>query len=155
MTTCCPDLSQAVMKCVSASAAPTEIHYNAIKSIFHYLAATLTDGIHFYRTEPRMDLPEDPLPIIQNTPQDLLIEGRPKEDALNLCGYIDSSWADCPLTRRSTGRPNRLERSSMANCSTLINGGVLRNKQHRSTELILPKYYEGPWNPTGGCDNTL
>jgi hypothetical protein len=103
MTTCRPDISQAVLKCASASAAPTEIHYNAVKSIFRYLAATLTDGIHFWRTEPCMNLPDDPLPKIHSTPRDLLIDGRPKEDATNICGYMDSSWADCPITRRSTG----------------------------------------------------
>ena len=103
MTTCRPDLSQAVMKCASASAAPTETHYNAVKSIFRYLASTMKDGIYFWRTQPRLDLPEDELPQINSTPQDLRIMGRPTEDALNIAGYMDSSWADCPLTRRSTG----------------------------------------------------
>ena len=102
MTTCRPDLSQAVMKCASASAAPTETHYNAVKSIFRYLAATVKDGIYYCRTESRMDLPDDALPQIHSTPRDLMLEERPKENPLNLSGYMDSSWADCPLTRRST-----------------------------------------------------
>lgn len=71
MTICRPDLSQAVMKCASASAAPTETHYNAVKSIFRYLAATMKDGIHFWRTAPRMDLPDDDLPHIHSTPHNL------------------------------------------------------------------------------------
>eukprot|EP00804_Cyclotella_cryptica_P013123 CCRYP_002393-RA/>CCRYP_002393-RA protein AED:0.39 eAED:0.38 QI:0/0/0/1/1/1/3/0/907 len=103
MTTCRPDLSQSVMKCASASAAPTETHYNAVKSIFRYLAATLKDGIYYWRTAPRMDLPDDELPHIYSTPHDLRLQGRPTEEALNLCGYMDSSWGDCPITRRSTG----------------------------------------------------
>jgi hypothetical protein len=103
MTTCRPDLSQEVVKCSQASAAPTETHFIAIKSIFWYLAATSNDGIYFWRTAPRMDLPDDALPKIHSTPQDLRMHGRPKEDALNLCGYMDSSWGDCFLTRRSTG----------------------------------------------------
>ena len=103
MTTCHPDLSQAVVKCSQASAAPTETHYNAIKSIFQYLAATSNDGIYFWRTAPRMDLPEDDLPTIHSTPQDIRMQGRPKEEPLNLCGYMDSSWGDCLLMRRSTG----------------------------------------------------
>lgn len=102
MTTCQPDLSQAVMKCASASAAPTETHYNAVKSIFRYLAATVKDGIYYWRTESRMDLPDDAPPQIHSTPRDLMLEERPKENPLNLSGYMDSSWADCPLTRRST-----------------------------------------------------
>ena len=103
MTTCRPDIAQAVMKCASASAAPTETHFNAVKSIFRYLSATMTDGIHFWRTSPRLDLPDDNLPKICSTPHDLRMGGRPIEEALRLCGYMDSSWADCPLTRRSTG----------------------------------------------------
>jgi hypothetical protein len=103
MTTCRPDLSQAVVKCSQASAAPTETHYNAIKSIFRYLAATMSDGIYFWRTAARMDLPNDALPTIHSTPHDLRMQGRPEENALNLCGYMDSSWGDCLLTRRSTG----------------------------------------------------
>jgi hypothetical protein len=91
------------MKCASASAAPTEIHYNAVKSIFRYLAATMKDGIYFWRTQPRMDLPEDEPPHINSTPQDLQIMGRPREEPLKMTGYMDSSWADCPLTRRLTG----------------------------------------------------
>ena len=50
-----------------------------------------------------MDLPEDELPHINSTPQDLRIMGRPREEPLKMAGYMDSSWADCPLTRRSTG----------------------------------------------------
>ena len=88
MTTCRPDLSaQAVMKCASASAAPTETHYNAVKLIFRYLAPTMKDGIYFWRTQPRLDLPDDAHPQINSTPQDLRIMGRPKEDALNIAGY--------------------------------------------------------------------
>ena len=103
MTTCRPDLSQGVVKCSQASAAPAEIHYNAVKSIFRYCAATISDGIYYWRMAPRMDLPEDDLPTIHSTPQDLMMKNRPVEDALGLCGYMDSSWANCPLTRRSTG----------------------------------------------------
>jgi hypothetical protein len=103
MPTCHPDLTQGVVKCAQASAAPTEIHYNAVKSIFRYCAATITDGIFYWRTEPRLDLPDDALPTIHSTPQDLKMQGRPTEQALILSGYMDTSWADCPLTRRSTG----------------------------------------------------
>jgi hypothetical protein len=103
MTTCRPDISQAVVKCSQASAAPSETHFNAIKSIFRYLAATPNDGIYFWRTSPRMDLPDDALPQTHSTPHDLKMQGRPTENALTLCGYMDSSWGDCLLTRRSTG----------------------------------------------------
>eukprot|EP00804_Cyclotella_cryptica_P017245 CCRYP_016804-RA/>CCRYP_016804-RA protein AED:0.21 eAED:0.21 QI:0/0/0/1/1/1/3/0/813 len=64
MVTCCPDLSQAVVKCSQASTCPSETHFLAVKSIFRYLAATIDDGIYFWRVEPRMDVPDDPLPRI-------------------------------------------------------------------------------------------
>ena len=135
MTTCRPDLSQSVMKCASASAAPTETHYNAVKSIFRYLAATIKDGIHFWRTQPRMDLPDDELPRIHSSPQDLRMKGRPEEHPHYLCGYMDSSWADCPLTRRSTG----------GHCIRLAGGPIAWKGRlwptvaHSSTEA---EYYE-------------
>jgi hypothetical protein len=103
MTTCRPDLSQAVVKCAQGTAAPSETHYLAVRSIFRYVASTMNDGIVFWRTKPRMDLPADPLPTIHSSAQDLRIKGRPSEEPLNAHGYMDSSWADCPLTRRSTG----------------------------------------------------
>jgi hypothetical protein len=48
-----------------------------------------------------MDLPEDPLPCIHSTPHDLLLDGRPDEAVSTLVGYMDSSWGDCLITRRS------------------------------------------------------
>jgi hypothetical protein len=71
MSTCRPDLCQPVIKVAQHSAAPAEVHYAAVKSIFRYLAATMDYGIYFWRTEPRMDLPEDKLPKINSTPHDI------------------------------------------------------------------------------------
>ena len=103
MTTCRPDLSQAVVKCAQDTAAPSETHYLAVRSIFRYVAATTQDGIVFWRTAPRTELPDDSLPTIHSSAHDLRITGRPTEEPLRTLGYMDSSWADCPLTRRSTG----------------------------------------------------
>jgi hypothetical protein len=103
MTTCHPDLSQAVVKCAQGTAAPSETHYLVVRSIFCYVAGTIQDGIVFWRTKPRMELPDNPVPTIHSSAQDLRIEGCLKEESFCLHGYMDSSWADCPLTRRSTG----------------------------------------------------
>jgi hypothetical protein len=103
MVTCRPDFSQAVVKCAQGSAFPSETHYLALKSILRYAAATIDDGIYFWRVEPQMDLPDDPLPTIVSTPHDLLLANRPKDDPRKAATYMDSSWADCPLTRRSFG----------------------------------------------------
>jgi hypothetical protein len=103
MTTCRPDLSQSVVKCAQASACPAEVHYCAVKNIFRYVAATLSDGIYFWRTKANMDLPDDPLPTISSTPHDILLADRPPEHPFRTHGYMDSSWGDCLLTRRSFG----------------------------------------------------
>ena len=55
----------------------------------------------FYKKTVPMDLPEDPLPCIHSTPHDLLLDGRPDEAVSTLVGYMDSSWGDCLITRRS------------------------------------------------------
>jgi hypothetical protein len=130
MTTCRPDLSQAVMKCASASAAPTETHYNAVKSIFRYLAATMKDGIHFWRTEPRMDLPNNELPKIHSTPHDLRMIGRPNENPLDLCGTWTLRGQIARWTLSQTGRrSNCMERKSLAyNSSFFYRSRVLRGE---------------------------
>ncbi|KAL7488574.1 hypothetical protein ACHAW6_014164 [Cyclotella cf. meneghiniana] len=103
MTTCRPDLAQATVKLAQHSAAPAEVHYNGVKSVFRYLAATMDEGIVFWRTEPCMDLPDDPLPKIWSTPHDIKMENRPIDDPLILSGSMDSGWGSCLLTRRSFG----------------------------------------------------
>jgi hypothetical protein len=39
---------------------PRETHYLALKSILQYAAATIDDGIYYWRTEARLDLPDNP-----------------------------------------------------------------------------------------------
>jgi hypothetical protein len=101
MTTCRPDIAQATVKCAQASAAPADVHFCAVKSIFRFLAATTSDGIYFWRTEPVMELPEHPMPTISSTPHDILFNNRPLDDPRYAHGYMDSSWGDCLITRRS------------------------------------------------------
>jgi hypothetical protein len=88
MTMCRPDLSQAVVKCAQGTAAPSETHYLVVRSIFCFVAATMADGIVFWRTQPRLELPDDPLPNIHSSIQDLRIQGRPSEDPLLAHGYM-------------------------------------------------------------------
>lgn len=100
-STCRIDIAQAIIKCAQASAAPADVHFLALKSIFRYLAATTDHGIYFWRSKPLMDLPDDPLPEIQSTPHDLLMANRPSDQLGIMDGYMDTSWGDCLLTRRS------------------------------------------------------
>jgi hypothetical protein len=101
MTTCRPDIAFTSVKLSQSNSTPAEIHYHGLKHAIRYLYITRNDGIYFWRTSPRLDLPERPLPIISSHPQDLLLEGRPAHDATIAVAYGDSDWATCVKTRRS------------------------------------------------------
>ena len=58
----------------------------------------------FWRTAPRMEFKEGPLPRINSNKQDLLLTNRPEYNAKELHAYTDSDWATCVKTRRSFGR---------------------------------------------------
>jgi hypothetical protein len=103
MTTCRPDLVQAVVKLAQHSAAPAEVHYLGVKSVFRYLAATMTEDIYFWRAEPIWDLPDDPMPKIWSTPHDIKLANRLQDEPTKLSGSMDSGWGSCLLTQSSFG----------------------------------------------------
>ena len=59
--------------------------------------------MYFWRSEPNELLPDHPLPRVNSNAHDLLADGRPRHEPLQLHGYVDSEWAACPRTRRSFG----------------------------------------------------
>ena len=101
MVTCRPDISYAVVGCTQSSVCPAEIHYHAVKHILKYLYLTKDDGLHYWRSTPNDALPAAEPPRIHSSEHDLLLDGRPLHDAMDLHGYVDSDWATCPKTRRS------------------------------------------------------
>ena len=60
-----PDISFACIKLAQYSNAPGKIHFDAIQRVYLYLHATMNEGIYYWRTEGRLDLPAAPLPTIQ------------------------------------------------------------------------------------------
>jgi hypothetical protein len=115
LVTCRPDISYAVVRCAQNSSCPVEIHYHAVKHILKYLYLTRHDGLHYWRPHPNDALPALPLPVINSASHDLLHDGRPIHDSLDLHGYVDSDWATCPKTRRSfTGVCVRLAGGTIA-----------------------------------------
>jgi hypothetical protein len=103
MTTCRPDLAFASVKLSQSNSCPHKIHYHGLKQALKYLFTSKEDGIYFWRTSPRMDLPEGLLPPIHSNKQDSLLDNRPEHDASVLLAYADSDWATCVKTCRSFG----------------------------------------------------
>jgi hypothetical protein len=69
-----------------------------------YLYVTKDDGIYFWRTAPRQEFKEGPLPVIHSNKQALLMNRDFLEvDANILHAYADLDWATCPKTRHSFG----------------------------------------------------
>ena len=103
MITCRPDLSYGVVRAAQFSVCPSKIHYHGVRHLLKYLYATKSDGIYFWRTSPNESLPHVPPPTINSNQHDLLLDGRPTHGPSDLHGFMDSAWADCPITRRSGG----------------------------------------------------
>jgi hypothetical protein len=73
MTTCCPDVAYTGVKLSQANACPHEHHFHGVKHVLKYLYSTKEDGLYYWRTAPRDEFPEGPLPKINSNKQDLLL----------------------------------------------------------------------------------
>ena len=101
MVTCRPDLSYSVVRTSQFSACPAEVHYHGIRHMLKYLFLTKSDGIHYWRQQPNKTLIHRTPPQINSNLHDLHLDGRPKDNATSIAGWVDSDWAGCPQTRRS------------------------------------------------------
>ena len=81
MMKCRPEIAAAAIK-LSQS-----IHYKATLGILEFLSQTIDDGIYYWRREPRMDLPDMPLPTIH--PDNYSFEDNTPITEHNLYGYVD------------------------------------------------------------------
>ncbi len=99
MVKCRPDISTHTILLSQYSNNPAEIHYNALKSIAQYLAATINDGIYYWRRAPHPNLPAAPLPIPRADNYTLKEQRGTNSDAL--IGYVDSDWAAHTTKRTS------------------------------------------------------
>ena len=103
MTTCRPDVAYARVKLSQANTCPHEHHFHGVKHALKYLYSTKEDGLYYWRTAPRNEFPEGPLPKINSNKHDLLLEKRLEYDANILHAYTDSDWASCVKMLRSFG----------------------------------------------------
>jgi hypothetical protein len=102
MTICRLDISPAVIKLLQYSHAPAKCHYQAAMAVFAYLYATKADGIYYWRPSPRLDLPQEDLPVTVASP-DKLKDYMDMDGPLRTKGASDSSWGNDRRHRRSTG----------------------------------------------------
>jgi hypothetical protein len=102
LTICRIDISIAVITLSQYSASPAKEHYQAVKAVFVYLWHTKSDGIHYWRPAPRLDLPDVPLPVPITNPERLK-DFLDFEDPLITKGAGDSTWASDRKHRRSMG----------------------------------------------------
>jgi hypothetical protein len=98
MMKCCPDIAPHAIKLSQYMENPAAIHYSALRDLVAYLEATIDVGIFYWRKEPRMDLPEGPLPSIHDGNY-MMEDKTPSED--KLYGYVDSDWGSDSNHRKS------------------------------------------------------
>ena len=98
MMTCRPNLAYASVKLSQSNSTPAEVHFHGLKHAIRYLYMTRHDGIYFWRTAARPELPEGPLPPINSNLTDLLLDNRPNHDACTVVAYSNSDWATCVKT---------------------------------------------------------
>jgi len=70
---------------------PEEEHYHALRQSCTHLAATIQEGIYYWRDKPRMDLPEKPLPKTHHDNYNLVVN--PTDHLNKLYGYV-IAWYD-------------------------------------------------------------
>lgn len=92
MTLCHLDIAPAIIKLSQYSMRPAKCHYQAAKALMIYLYATRYDGLHYGRTEPNQQLPDQPLPqTVSST--DKLCEYPSISSPTILEGASDATWA--------------------------------------------------------------
>jgi hypothetical protein len=102
MTICQLDISPAVIKLSQYSQSPAKCHYQAVKAVFVYLCATANDGIYYWRSAPREELPDVELPRTVASKEQLR-EYFDIDDPVRTKGASDSTWGNGRRHGRSTG----------------------------------------------------
>ncbi len=117
MTTCRLDLAFTSVKLSQSNSCPHEIHFHGLKHALKFLYNSKDDGLYYWRTHPRAELPDGPLPPITSNREDILLDDCPQFDASTIHAYADSDWATCVKTRRS-------RRSFGGTCIRLAGGTI-------------------------------
>jgi hypothetical protein len=81
MMTCRPVIKFTSIKLSQSNSSLAKHHYHGLKHTICYLYITRNDGIYFWCTNPRYELPEGPMPTVTSKVHDLLIDDCPVHDA--------------------------------------------------------------------------
>jgi hypothetical protein len=103
LVTCRPDISYAVIKLSQYSTRPARVHFEALKTIYRYINATMDEGIYYWRKTPRYDLPELPLPECKSDSNydESEIEERQQQQHDIMYAAVDSDYAGDTKHRKS------------------------------------------------------
>ena len=101
MMMCRPDISYAVIKLSQYSTKPSEIHFQAVQHIYKYLWATKEEGITYWRTNQRHDLPKIALPALKQDPNYTPGEQRQVLQPHILNAAVNSDYAGDHMHRKS------------------------------------------------------
>ena len=119
-----PDISFACIKLSQYSSAPSLEHFEAVKHLYKYLAATIDDGITYWRQTPNMSQPVHPDPIQHTDPNyDDTADERKQLDPHKLTGTVNSDYAG----------DNSHHKSVSGICIKLAGGTILYKTQYQST----------------------
>jgi len=95
---CHPEIINHAIKLSQYLENPAEEHYHALCDLVAYLAATIEDGIYYWRKHPVMELPDAPLPNIKADNYDM--PSLPFNEC-TLYGYVDSDWGSDTTHQKS------------------------------------------------------
>ena len=107
------DISPALITLSHQSAAPSKIHYDAVKKIILYLHATKHHGLTYWWSNPREDLPCIPHPGTI-TANEKWAKFNDMYDLLTLRGTCDATWA-----------PDKKQWQSMGGIVLLLSGAAI------------------------------
>ena len=123
MVKCRPDFAPHVIKLSQYLSNPARAHYEAARLLANYLAATINEGIYYWRDTPVDALPEGPLPTLH--PDNYTIQTT-FNAAGDLEGFVDSDWA-----------ADSSQRKSISGVIVMFAGGVIAYKSKYQEVIAL------------------
>ncbi len=155
MMTCRPDIAFTSVKLLQSNSAPVEHHYHGLKHTIRYIYITWNDGIYFWWTWSRPELPEGKLLTVNSNQKELLLDDCPDHNATTAVAYGDFDWATCIKTRCSfTGICIQLAGGMVAyktkfqrnSCAFIYQGWIHGRRGCRLTVSLCLKHPLGSWH---------